>query len=398
MTDRIIEGKWCCTSCGNKEFGRYKKCQTCGNPREDDVEMRFDWGKINPDGSIKAPTVTDPALLALNAAGADKFCKHCRSGNVGTGDRCESCGADLTCVLASITESKRLSPDNSSVCYEPTETLSQGASKLGLIALCKRSLALLQCALLWYRGFKPLHRKLVGGAIALILLLLWAFSTHDVPGRCFDKGWTRSATRETFTRVVKEDWKGDIPNSPSRMPIKGSGEHSGAENIRNCKQKIHHYDRVQTGTRTEHYSVTESYACGQSCSVRNNRNGFATESCSTKHCNRSVLRTRQVPIYREDPAYRSWCTYDTYKWVRHETRVISGGAKDRPIFPELAVGPADRVILTQSYIIHFAYQDGDDARYSLNTVKLNEYESWQVGDIANIVINNLGMVRGVHKT
>src|SRR5437879_6305840 len=91
---RIIEGTWNCTSCDAKGIlGREKKCPTCGNPREEGAESKFEFGEKNADGSMQREAATDAKALGLAAAGADWYCQFCAAGNQGDLPKCKNCGA-----------------------------------------------------------------------------------------------------------------------------------------------------------------------------------------------------------------------------------------------------------------------------------------------------------------
>jgi hypothetical protein len=78
---------WRCSGCKRQNLGRYKSCQTCGNPKDASEEFEM------PADTTLAPTVTDPTLLRMATAGPDWRCRFCGGDQRRSDQTCVSCGA-----------------------------------------------------------------------------------------------------------------------------------------------------------------------------------------------------------------------------------------------------------------------------------------------------------------
>jgi hypothetical protein len=145
--------------------------------------------------------------------------------------------------------------------------------------------------------------------------------------------------------------------------------------MRASEQRIHHYDQVvdhyETKTRQECEEVktgTETYTCGS----RDNGNGFFED----KQCTRAVYETRchdetyKDPVYRDEPVYQTWYTYEIEKWVLDRTEKASG--EDQQVYwPEYTLAENERVgQRTERYEVHFVDKEGQTYTESF------EYDSW----------------------
>lgn len=70
-------------------------------------------------------------------------------------------------------------------------------------------------------------------------------------------------------------------------------------------EKVHHYDSVLDGTRTEQYTERES--CGETCTPSGR-----TRICRRRYCDRQ--RTRTVSNYRKEPRHAESFAYKVWDW------------------------------------------------------------------------------------
>jgi len=367
-TRRIIEGKWDCTSCGTRAIpGRDKECPSCGNPREAGVEMKFDFGKEKSDGSVAAETVTDADAIKAAEAGADWFCAFCGTGNSNAVQKCGNCGADRT-------EKKSNPPSPASRATgdkNPKPSPSKSRFKvLALVAL-----------------------GVVGSCV------YWGTREHSVPGSVLSTSWSRSVTRETFTRGMKQDWRDNIRLGPARMPVNGAGEDPGGENLRACVRKYRKTIQEACGVQNVCRNVSESYECGseRKCSVRDKGNGFAEEVCNSvpKTCTRTVQKCANETRYCDRRIDDDWCTFDTWSWVS-VVPVELRGEDSSPRWPEVQTGALDRLTRQESYGVKVTYSQGADAKeHAFSPRSEGEYVRWRRGDQVRVQYNNFGAVTAV---
>ena len=383
---------WDCTSCDNKHIrGDQKRCPTCGNPRENpELQAGYLGREIDPvSGKVLATdNITDPTELAEALSGADWYCSQCETGNRNLDAACVSCG------------NPRYEPANPA---NPADTEPEPAWQNTYRNLPKDPESV-------YSYSAPPQSNLnqylfiAGGVLAAFLFIwgiVWCFQTHEVTGKVTDMSWTHTVYTDTFTKVADSDWQDSITSQPPVMPVHGSGERAGAENIRNCSQQ-HHHDRTYVcGTKRECSDRTRQVKSGshESCSTHRNGNGSATETCHdvTDYRTEHYEDCRNVDKYCTEPIYKTHCDYDTYKWV--VTGTVNGGGHGTTnlvwLDPEV-VGSYDRIRHEEGYAVVFSYTDGSDMETTTqNPASQAEYLTWDMDMPGILSVRNMGTVADV---
>jgi hypothetical protein len=368
--DRIIEMTWRCSGCKRQNLGRNKQCQGCGNPKDASEEFEM------PSNTASAPTVTDPELLRLAAAGPDWRCRFCGSDQRRGNDACGNCGA-----------------------------LSAGQPVLQTVAAA------------------PPRRKTSG--LFLLLFLVFTCSCAGCFVNCMTwLGGTISGDRSYDATVTSATWEHVVDvERYSQRTLEGFKEAipADATDVKRIGKRVHHHDKVQDGfttqsfvdevadgTRVETYTVRE--ACGEDCTTepqrcrevcKSNSNGFATcreecsggrRRCKTRYCSetrtrevpktRKQARTIRVPAYREEPRYADAFSYRQWTWAHDRTERKNGalgdsgdalerGAAKLP-WPDgarttgLPPGEQEREKRTASYIVTVRYS-GDVRRFQVSS-------------------------------
>lgn len=341
--ERIIEGTWRCTSCGTEKIlARHVRCTNCNNPREQaDNESDFDFGARTEAGGLQAQAVADEALVARANAGADWACAFCKTSNAATRASCSHCGASRD-MKAGDAQVKDLPP----IQAQPPAVAAPPPKRTG------RRIAI---------GCGSLFVLLIG-------FIILATRTHEVTAAQASATWEHSAHRETFTQVVASDWRDKLTEAAPVMPVNGKGEVPGVANIRDCRREQRGTQKVADGTEQHCEMKKRQVQCGttQKCSVKDLGNGFAKETCRDipKYCSESYESCSERTRYRNEPVYADKCTYDTFEWKRVESATKSGST-EAPTWPELAVGPRDRIVREGHYKLEFAYtDDGESHTYA----------------------------------
>ena len=368
---RIIEGTWDCTSCGNRGIlGREKVCPGCGNPREQDVESKFDFGPLTESGASTREAVTDAEALAAAAAGIDWYCAYCGSGNRGDGTVCRACSAE---------RDQKTEPPSPSAEPEAAVTLpAPTAVRRGCL-----SPVAVGCTA-------------IGGALLALLIGLgiWGGRTREAEGRVVARSWKREVARETFTRVTRTGWRDEIAERRSVMPVRGAGESSGAERIRDCSRKQRGSRKVATGTRKVCSNRTRQVKCGteEKCHRKDLGNGFAEEVCDDvpRYCSESYEDCRDETQYRDEPVFGEECHFDTWEW-RSTRGAVAQGSDEAPSWPDLAPESLDREHRTEAYEVVVAY--GPKAtRHTIQAKSAEEFARFPSGAPVSVVVNNFGSV------
>lgn len=367
--DRIIEMTWRCSGCKRQNLGRYKLCQGCGNPKDGSEEFEM------PADTTQAPTVTDPNLLRMAAAGPDWRCRYCGSYQRGSDDSCANCGARAADPAQGQIRTAVAAPRRGSC----------GAWLLVLFFLFSCSCAGCVSCMGWFATAITGDRSYVATVSAA--------------------SWEHVIDVERYALRAQEGFKETIP--------------ADAINVKRIGQRVHHQEKVQTGwenqsfvdtvpdgTRLEQFKVRE--ACGEDCTTepqrcrevcKSNRNGFATcreectgggRKCRTRYCSetrtrevpqtRSQVRTIRVPTYRDEPRYADAFSYQTWAWA-HDRTVREGGAVGDGVergvgklsWPVgarsngLPPGEQEREKRTARYVVTLRYDGGSTLRFEVES-------------------------------
>lgn len=340
----ILEGRWDCSSCETKAIlGRHKACPTCGNPRDESEDIYL------PSDAVP---VTDSSLLDLANAGVDWHCEHCGTDNRGDRVLCKNCGAD-----------RGSSPTRS------TEVLTAPRPPAVRRRLSQPSAP---------RRSEPTRGPLVVGVILVIAVLFGVFSllkTHKETLTIVSAPWVRTIDVEVYKTVREGNWS---------VPAGGREVHS--------ERRVHHHDqvlvghqtrtrqvRVQTGTRTERYSM----------GVRDKGNGFYEEQFGERQVPvyGTQSETYQEPIYRNEPRYQTWYDYDIERWVRARTERASGSSPPAS-WPAVQVREKEREgPRSGQYKVVFS---GRKRKQFEKPLAETEWLRYPVGGEATGTFNNLG--------
>ena len=372
---RIIEGTWNCTSCDARGIlARHKRCPTCNNPRElTGQESEFDFGDVDAEsGRSLREGVTDEKVLELAAAGEDWFCAYCGAANRGDTPRCKHCGGERTPDAKKATlqdlerDEARLPPE---VPVKPPPP--------------KRRLA---------------TAVVVAVFLGIIAFAVWATRTRELQGEVMGTSWERAVVQERFAPVTKTGWEDELRVVNTRMPVNGSGEVAGVDNIRDCVSRQRGTRKVADGTERVCRTKSRRVACGteEKCRRRDRGNGFAEETCEsvTKYCSESYEDCQDETRYRNEPVYARQCTYDTYEWKPVERREARG-QDDTPRWPELVVGPRDRQRREENYAVRIHYQHKGDQEHVHQPTNERDFLSWRKGQGVMLTVTNMGKVQKV---
>lgn len=345
-----------------------------------------------PDDTKSAPTVTDPALLRLANAGPNWRCAYCGSDQRRLDGECAQCGAAQSAGRSVVGERAPVPPayPAPSGARRPRTSHRTWITVIGSAVGCAGLLLLGCCVAATMRAPQPSYDE--------------ASSVVEAPAppRIVEGVVTRVAWEHTI-RIER------------RQLVDGDGfaeaRPADALEVSQAGERVHHHDRVQDGTETEHYTervpyqdtetYTEQERCGESCTdnprhctedCRPDDNGFATctttctgggQTCSPRYCPvsrtrmvtryRDEPRTRQVPRYREVPRYAPWFRWRVWSWV-HDREVVHRGSTETPTWPTdaelqppapLGPGESERQSRSTSYTAFLAFDGQREHRETL---------------------------------
>lgn len=102
--------------------------------------------------------------------------------------------------------------------------------------------------------------------------------------------------------------------------------------------------------------------------------------------------TYQEPVYRQDPVYDTWYTYDIWRWVPSRTPTVSANDQ-KPYWPEYSLKDLERVSgKEERYQIKLERSNGDTISQSAT---LDYWSQKKVGDKVIILVNGFGTFRRI---
>jgi len=231
--------------------------------------------------------------------------------------------------------------------------------------------------------------RISAGAAALLIfgVTLWlVFRTKIVDAEVSSVNWTYKVHIDRYQVWRRDGWNTD----PSAFDVRNEG------------QRVHHYDKVVSGSHQEPYS--ESYSCGETCTTTprtctSNKNGSATctggdRSCYPKTCTRTAYRT--VTDYRDEPRYQTWYSWSVWDWGFNRT-VAKSGTDMEPGWPPseqlvavLQAGEQERQRREELYKITFSASDSKT--YSIEPRSHPEFMKFPRGRHARLKV---GIAHGV---
>lgn len=362
MPDDIIEMLWGC-QCGSENRGRFKTCEACGRPRD---ENSPEWmpGDVSPMAAVK-----DPELLKKAKAGADWTCRFCKSSQFRLDGNCARCGSDQ--IVSTATGAPKWAEDwaqnillrdalsspaetqmrrrslgtnstrqssiriasNLSQARDPEETreepepepepfITSGSYREAPIRRQKPSPPPPPVKIPW---------RIIGAVAAVLGLglgLYFLFRTKELDVTVSEVYWSKTVGVDRYQKLERDGWSPD----------------PGAVEVRNEGTRIHHYNHVLVGSHREPYE--EEYKCGENCTIekgtctttprncKSNKNGFAsctggdrvcspdTKTCSPKICKRQA--SRKVDDYEDQPEYRPYYSWRVWDWAPNRDVSSSG--------------------------------------------------------------------------
>ncbi|MFL5318745.1 MAG: hypothetical protein ACJ790_03755 [Myxococcaceae bacterium] len=390
---RLIEGTWNCTSCDSKGIlARFKKCPTCNNPREDGAETNFDFGETDADGRLRREGVTDEKAQEVGKLGPDWFCAFCAASNRDDAVKCKNCQAPR-----SEAEAKKAAET-------PLNAPTAAASSGGKMSMeeAARFVETQKAAAAKSRS-SMLRWGLVLGVLVFgtcIGTSWWGSRESDHTGKISAMTWTRKVELQSFAPVEAQDWRSNLSPRTPRMPVNGSGEIAGVQNVHGCVSKQSGTKQVPDGQERVCHTHSKSVQCGttEKCTTVNKGNGFAQESCTDvpKYCNESYEECGYETRYKTVPVFADWCRYTTYQWTTKDSRVADG-RDAKPRWPDgLTAGSLDRLLRTEQYKIVLDYQDGKKQKsHTMEPATEAEFTMWRPEQKVKVTATNFGDVTKV---
>jgi hypothetical protein len=291
-----IEMLWDCSSCGTTKIGGTQDhCSACGAAHDTKKDPWY----IPQDTSI-SNRITDPNKIRMAKAGSNWTCEYCQGTQRNPDGSCRNCaGLRHEEVVQQVSGR---SPDPVQTQWPPVRN---------------------------YSGQMFIGVGLVG--LVLILGLLWfLFHKRPVDIQVTTVEWTQTVLVERYKQVAQSGFDEDMPQDAADIVNEGS--------------RVHHYDQVLDHYEMIHY--TEQVYDGEDCvtvpqtcyttpvNCTSNDNGTAScsggdevcsgggQSCTARY--RTENRTREEPVYRDEPRYEDHYAWTVWRWKPQRQSAHSG--------------------------------------------------------------------------
>lgn len=359
MNDQI-EMIWRCKACGTQNGGLSKKCgervyrngefltrtsEGCGKALENE-----EW--FFPKDISSRAKITDETHLDYARRGPDWYCGYCGSSQRRGDGACASCGGD-----PGFSKKDRGARSRRNESPSTSRTQTAGPFRRPSAPPDFRS---------------SFHKKawaivgIVGAVIVgLLVFLLWP---RKVDATVTSVRWVSTVEVARYQVVHNSGW--DTPVD--------------AFDIHDEGRRIHHYNRVQTGSRQKCQTIPKTCTTTPRLGT-SNKNGTASYSGGHRVCSGGGQTCKSTPIYRKDPVYRIWYSWNEWVW-RHNRTVKRSGRDLKPLSPTkesvaLNIGchgkERERQKTTWSYQTTFTDPEGESYKHEPETLK--EFQSLRLG-------------------
>ena len=340
---KLVMGYWDCPFCGTKgNLGTVVNCPSCGRARGDvQFYMKgYTEGETREENERADVEYLDEEQAKYISKNPDWYCSFCNSLNSDNAETCGNCGASRADSEANYFEmlKKNKEREAAEAAAQPQPSQPKGSSKS--------------------------HKFLIAVSLVLIALLIWFLLPKNQPGTITGFSWARQISTEEYQEVTEEDWS--VPSGGTLI---------------SQQEKIHHYDTVQQGTRSEQRSrqVIDHYETYYTYEDRGN--GTFEEVSHERPVYDTEYYYVEVPNYVQVPRYRTAYTYRIWRWMSGET-FTSSGQDHSPVWPEVTEDETHREKNKETgsgrygvYRITLANEKGEPATYRLNEADWKRNES-----------------------
>lgn len=354
-------GYWKCDHCGSEVSGKYAKCLSCGAPVPKPRGRQKSVYYLKPN----TQPITSPTELALKNAGPDWICDHCSASNSDMLGFCDSCGnkrdeADYTRQRVHYGRGEQVPSTHEETMAAPPPPLPK-------------------------HTFFNKKRLLIGGGILAVLAIaayFLFFRVYGVPVEIVGHSWERSIEVQRMNTYTEEGW-----SVPAGGRILGQSTR--------FSHNIDVVDHYETRTVTKTRDVYD----GEDTWTETEDNGDGTFSTVTKSSPRykqeSYTEQEEFPVYRQEPVYREWYTYDIDRWEQQRVRVESEQDKE-PRWPEITLGNLERKGFEKEiYTVKVLTLERDPNDYYSLEIPFGQWQTLQKGQSATLKVKGTGKVVGL---
>lgn len=291
MEKKLVMGYWDCTYCGTTGIkGTVRECPNCGTPRDKDIKFYL------KEGPVEYLTKEESSK---KGKGEDWLCSSCGALNSTLVNICPSCGNPRDESDKGYFENRR----------------KEEAKKAPAPAPVKK-----------YRRPPGKKRIILGIIAAIIIAIVGAGIINSIPKSIdiTDMWWESTQEIERYQECYENDWS---------LPEGGKLDHK--------QQEIHHYDQVLDHYETETYESYEVVGSHTEYRYEDQGDGTYEEVPYSVSDYGYVTRTREVPVYRDVPVYKTKYYYYIWRW-KYEREVTAKKHDKSPYYKDTELKKNER--------------------------------------------------------
>lgn len=376
-----VEAQWTCNSCGIEKIpGGTKKCPNCAHPK--------DASETYEPPPLDAPFLTSKQLadMGINVTthDSDEECPFCSS-RVKPGTQvCPNCNGNIIDVARTTHRCPNCGRESNSTncpsCNAVTESKSQKPSLNYLSDLFSSSTA--------SEARSTINWPIIGGILLGVMLiggLIFALWPREEKAIVTHASWNSTIYLEEYQYNQHSNWS--VPPGGEIVSVEEQKFHH-YESVFDHREEQCHLERQQVDTDTREYTdrdCQDVYSHTEETCYDDgtcDRDPVYNEVCT------DVTYTEQVPvyddvevcsmvdIYRDEPRYAPWYTYNIWEWVSITPAQLAGTGE--PYWPtEYRLDETHRESgRNQTYTVIFTADDNDHP-YSPQTYE--EYQRYPIG-------------------
>jgi len=350
----VVELRWTCPKCSTLNSGSTRLCQSCGAPQPDNVKFEL------PE---RQELITDAAVQAKAAAGADIHCPYCGTRNPAGSKVCSQCQGDISegalRKAGEVLGAFKTGPAGEIACPrcgtanpDTATTCRQCGSSLAREKTPEKPAAPTPAA-------KPtpwLAVALAGIAVvvcgALVLLAIITARTKEITGTVQGVSWERSIPIEGLVPVEHQDWADQIPTDAE---------------LGGCEQKVRSVEQEPAPNSVE--------VCGTPYSV-DTGSGYA-----------NVVQDCEYHVYDD------YCSYSVIEWKQVDVMSLSG-SDYAATWPDPVLAQDKRLGTERSETYTIVFSAGGET-YSFETDDFDLFLQAQTGTTWKLNVNTFGNVSSI---
>lgn len=356
---RLIEGLWDCSYCETKGIkGGIRECPNCGRPRDENTKFYL-------PSNIEANYVEEEKTKTINR-NPDWICEYCDSLNSDNDAFCVSCGAERGAKNYFSNKKEKISneeldiKEDSKSDYTDVNTNQNYGNKKGIKDFFKEKWKILVII--------PL---IISFIIGLVFLFIPKEETITISGF----KWERSIEIERYQTVEESDWT--LPTAARLLYTN--------QELYGYEQVIDHYEIKTERIEKEKIVGYEDYVVG----YNDLGNGYFEEIVEQRPKYETYYEEKEyeVPVYRDEPIYRTKYYYEIDKWL-YERTVLTKDSNKEPYWGEVNLSENERESTKKE--IYYVIGKNEEGKSRQLKFSYEEWSNLEIGQTVKLKVSIFG--------